>query len=182
MRAQRGKKSQFWASMLMRKWLNIKPKLYDFSEDEFDTESEDNDDSFFEVHGNKCQISKSSDYRVVATRVMIGTWNVAGRTPSEDIDLDQWLCTQEPADIYVLGFQEVVPLSAGNVLGTEDSRPIWKWEAIIRQTLHKSQQHKTVCKSYSAPVSPLLGPVASSDGHEYTNWEPDDEVKCNLSA
>ncbi|KAL6638894.1 hypothetical protein ACP70R_023530 [Stipagrostis hirtigluma subsp. patula] len=67
MRAQRGKKSQpFWASRLMRKWLNIKPKLYDFSEDEFDMERKDNDDSvcaddsFFEVHGDKCQISKLS--------------------------------------------------------------------------------------------------------------------------
>ncbi|KAL6639802.1 hypothetical protein ACP70R_022624 [Stipagrostis hirtigluma subsp. patula] len=238
MRAQRGKKSQpFWASRLMRKWLNIKPKLYDFSEDEFDMERKDNDDSvcaddsFFEVHGDKCQISKLSgertipafrrlqrrksetirvnyisskdvrfgfyDFihnvgvssisclqmiRMVATRVMIGTWNVAGRTSSEDIDLDQWLCTQEPADIYVLGFQEVVPLTAGNVLGTEDSRPIRKWEAIIRQTLNNSQRHKKVGKSYSAPVSPLLGPVASRNGHEYTNWEPEDEVKGNLTS
>ncbi|KAL6600487.1 hypothetical protein ACP70R_045287 [Stipagrostis hirtigluma subsp. patula] len=238
MRAQRGKKSQpFWASRLMRKWLNIKPKLYDFSEDEFDMERKDNDDSvcaddsFFEVQGDKCQISKLSgertipafrrlqrrksetirvnyisskdvrfgfyDFihnvgvssilclqmiRMVATRVMIGTWNVAGRTSSEDIDLDQWLCTQEPADIYVLGFQEVVPLTAGNVLGTEDCRPIRKWEAIIRQTLNNSQRHKKVGKSYSAPVSPFLGPVASRNGHEYTNWEPEDEVKGNLTS
>jgi type I inositol polyphosphate 5-phosphatase IP5P1/2 len=35
---------------------------------------------------------------------MIGTWNVAGQTPNEDVDLDQWLCTQEPADMYVLGW------------------------------------------------------------------------------
>jgi hypothetical protein len=35
---------------------------------------------------------------------MIGTWNVAGRVPSDDLDLDQWLCTQEPADLYVLGY------------------------------------------------------------------------------
>jgi hypothetical protein len=42
--------------------------------------------------------------RVIATRVMIGTWNVAGQTPNEDVDLDQWLCTQEPADMYVLGW------------------------------------------------------------------------------
>lgn len=27
--------------MVMKKWLNIKPKGYDFSEDEIDTESED---------------------------------------------------------------------------------------------------------------------------------------------
>lgn len=30
-----------WPSLVMKKWLNIKPKVYDFSEDEVDTESED---------------------------------------------------------------------------------------------------------------------------------------------
>lgn len=34
---------------------------------------------------------------------MIGTWNAAGRTPLEDLELDEWLDTQEPADMYVLG-------------------------------------------------------------------------------
>ena len=37
-------------------------------------------------------------------------------------------------------FQEVVPLSAGNVLGAEDNTPIRKWEAIIRRTLNKSSE------------------------------------------
>ena len=31
----------FWPSIVMKKWLNIKPKVYDFSADEVDTESED---------------------------------------------------------------------------------------------------------------------------------------------
>lgn len=31
----------FWPSIVMRKWLNIKPKVHEFSEDEVDTESED---------------------------------------------------------------------------------------------------------------------------------------------
>ncbi|XP_062194132.1 type I inositol polyphosphate 5-phosphatase 2-like isoform X2 [Phragmites australis] len=206
MRAQRGKQSEpSWPSMVMKKWLKIKPKLNDFSGDEFDTESEDNDgsdsgdDSFFEIHGNKYMASKSTGEKIVPplrrlqrrkseslrvnyisskdVRVMVGTWNVAGRMPSEDLDLDQWLCTQEPADI----FQEVVPLSAGNVLGAEDSRPIRKWESVIRRTLNKSQQPKTICKSYSAPLSPLLGPVVSSNGHEYTKCEPEDEVTANLT-
>jgi hypothetical protein len=44
---------------------------------------------------------------------MIGTWNVAGRVPSDDLRLDEWLCTQEPADLYVLGYvppQNMKPL------------------------------------------------------------------------
>lgn len=53
-------------------------------------------------------------------------------------------------------FQEVVPLNAGNVLGAEDSRPIPKWEAIIRRTLNKSFEPESKHKSYSAPPSPVL--------------------------
>ncbi|CAN1334004.1 Type I inositol polyphosphate 5-phosphatase 2 [Linum perenne] len=42
--------------------------------------------------------------------------------------------------MYIIGFQEVVPLNAGNVFGAESNRPIRKWEAIIRNTLNKSLQ------------------------------------------
>ena len=34
----------FWPSIVMKKWLNIKPTVYDFSEDEIDTETESEDD------------------------------------------------------------------------------------------------------------------------------------------
>ena len=34
----------FWPSIVMKKWLNIKPKVYEFSEDEVDTETESEDD------------------------------------------------------------------------------------------------------------------------------------------
>ncbi|KAJ6706011.1 TYPE I INOSITOL POLYPHOSPHATE 5-PHOSPHATASE 2 [Salix purpurea] len=36
-------------------------------------------------------------------RVTIGTWNVAGRLPDEDLDIDCWLCTEESADVYIIG-------------------------------------------------------------------------------
>uniref|UniRef100_A0A0E0M4U7 Inositol polyphosphate-related phosphatase domain-containing protein n=1 Tax=Oryza punctata TaxID=4537 RepID=A0A0E0M4U7_ORYPU len=166
MRAQRGKQSDKMEEM----------RICDCAED--------GSDNFFEIHENNYTINRSSvrsmscicDFIiVVTTRVMIGTWNVAGRGPSEDLDLDQWICSQEPADI----FQEVVPLSAGNVLGAEDSRTVPKWEVIIRRALNKSQQPKANCKSYSAPLSPLLVPIFSDDGndtkHEY------DKMTENLS-
>ncbi|XP_072994386.1 type I inositol polyphosphate 5-phosphatase 2 isoform X1 [Typha latifolia] len=185
MRTRKGKQSEsFWPYIMMRKWLNIKPKVDEFSEDEVETESEDDDsrntkeDCFFEnlernsacpaeLIGRRKQAPsrirrrKSETFRVnyiskKDVRVMIGTWNVAGRIPFEEIELDDWLCAKQSADIYILGFQEVVPLNAGNVLGTEDSRPISKWEAIIRRTLNKSPQPKTSYKSYSAPSSPIL--------------------------
>lgn len=40
---------------------------------------------------------------MVFCRVTIATWNVAGRVPDEDLEIDDWLCTEEPGDIYIIG-------------------------------------------------------------------------------
>uniref|UniRef100_A0A0V0HIN6 Putative ovule protein n=1 Tax=Solanum chacoense TaxID=4108 RepID=A0A0V0HIN6_SOLCH len=70
----------------------------------------------------------------------------------------------EPADIYILGFQEVVPLNAGNVLGAENRRPIPKWETIIRRTLNRTTvEPEAKLKSYSAPPSPVLRTSPAAD-------------------
>ncbi|KAL0911877.1 hypothetical protein M5K25_017808 [Dendrobium thyrsiflorum] len=67
--------------------------------------------------------------------MFVATWNVGGKSPPSCLNLD-WLHSSPPADIYVLGFQEIVPLNAGNVLGTEDNGPASKWISIIRKTLN----------------------------------------------
>ncbi|XP_060674186.1 type I inositol polyphosphate 5-phosphatase 2 isoform X2 [Ziziphus jujuba] len=201
MKTKGGKRSEpFWPSIVMKKWLNIQPKAYDFSEDEVDTETESEDDAcslndarvdMCEDHASMTQGNqrvsnqtsethskgyklrhrrgKSETLRVqyINTkdiRVTIGTWNVAGKIPDEDLEIDDWLCTEEqPADMYIIGFQEVVPLNAGNVLGVEDSKPIPKWEAIIRRTLNKSLEPESIHKSYSAPPSPVLRTSSVAD-------------------
>ncbi|ONK61283.1 uncharacterized protein A4U43_C08F28090 [Asparagus officinalis] len=67
------------------------------------------------------------------------TWNVGGVQPSDDLDLDDWLDTRNNSyDIYVLGFQEVVPLKAKNILGAEKSKVSSKWNSLIRTTLNKT--------------------------------------------
>ncbi|XXG66583.1 hypothetical protein AAC387_Pa06g0126 [Persea americana] len=184
----------FWPSIVMKKWLNIKPKVYEFSEDEVDTETESEDDDVKETEMNQAsrmqgkqstspiQVSETPSKGHLSmhrrgrsetlraqyinskdVRVTVGTWNVGGRIPLEDLEIDEWLHMKEPADMYVLGFQEVVPLNAGNVLGAEDNRPIPKWEAIIRRTLNKSMQRETQYKSYSAPPSPVLRTSPAAD-------------------
>uniref|UniRef100_A0A6N2K5H0 Inositol polyphosphate-related phosphatase domain-containing protein n=1 Tax=Salix viminalis TaxID=40686 RepID=A0A6N2K5H0_SALVM len=169
MRTRRGKRAEpFWPSLVMKKWLNIKPKVYDFSEDEYtETESEDDDaPSMGYPSGHRRGKSETPRVQYINTkdvRVTIGTWNVAGRLPYEDLDIDDWLCTEEPADIYIIGFQEVVPLNAGNVLGAESSRPITKWEEIIRRTLNNSLQPERKYKCFSAPPSPVLRTSSVAD-------------------
>ncbi|XP_010677295.2 type I inositol polyphosphate 5-phosphatase 2 isoform X1 [Beta vulgaris subsp. vulgaris] len=202
MRARRARRSDqaFWPSMVMKKWLNIKPKEYEFSEDDFDTETESDDEAFSckdskpkdagfcfqrdaaiqsactnQISDKACErgnqlrhrrgLSETLRVEYIKTkevRVTIGTWNVAGRPPSQGLDIDDWLCMEEPADIYIIGFQEVIPLNPGNVLGAEDNRPISKWETLIRKTLNKTSESEADYKSYSAPPSPILRTATST--------------------
>ncbi|KFK28484.1 hypothetical protein AALP_AA7G001900 [Arabis alpina] len=206
MKTRRGKRPEkFWPSIVMNKWLNIKPKVYDFSEDEIDTEPESEDEMCLvkdvanvadeDCHGGrrgneidhvntisdsggargyhrKHRRGKSETLRVqyINTKdikVTVATWNVAGKRPSDDLDIEDWLSTDNPSDIYIIGFQEVVPLNAGNVFGAEDRGPIPKWESIIRRTLNKSEKesvydqspsnnNNVLHRSHSAPSSPVI--------------------------
>ena len=46
----------------------------------------------------------------------IATFNVNGRPPPPQVDLSQWLRADTDADVLAVGFQEIVPLNAGNVV------------------------------------------------------------------
>ncbi|XP_019459759.1 PREDICTED: type IV inositol polyphosphate 5-phosphatase 9-like [Lupinus angustifolius] len=71
-------------------------------------------------------------------RVFVSTWNVGGIAPDEGLNIKDLLETcNESCDIYVLGFQEIVPLKASNVLGPENSKISMKWNKIIREALNK---------------------------------------------
>ncbi|KAL0551096.1 hypothetical protein IC582_010178 [Cucumis melo] len=152
MRDGNSKKSKLsWTKTLFKKWLNIKSKSEDFEAD----------DSIYGGHENwgssypeeSCAVKKSQtegsskrNYNfefdspqtndVNNYRIFVATWNVAGKSPPNHLSLDDWLPSSTPADVYVLGFQEIVPLNAGNVLGTEDNGPAKKWLALIRKTLN----------------------------------------------
>lgn len=66
---------------------------------------------------------------------------MGGVAPPEDLDLSEWLdASNGPYDIYVLGFQEVVPLRARNVLGADKSRIGMRWNELIRAALNRSTQ------------------------------------------
>ncbi|GLT43976.1 hypothetical protein SLA2020_178970 [Shorea laevis] len=88
-------------------------------------------------------------------RIFVATWNVGGKTPNYDLNLEDFLLADGSADIYVCGFQEIVPLSAGNVLVIEDNEPAAKWLSLICQALNKAH-HDSV---YSSPVS---GPTSKN--------------------
>ncbi|XP_050367748.1 type I inositol polyphosphate 5-phosphatase 5 isoform X3 [Argentina anserina] len=85
-------------------------------------------------------------------RIFVATWNVGGKSPNNGLNLEDFLQVEGSSDIYVLGFQEIVPLSAGNVLVIEDNEPAAKWLTLISQALNKPQNScpNTCCSSDSS--------------------------------
>ncbi|KAJ1289567.1 hypothetical protein BS78_02G174800 [Paspalum vaginatum] len=78
-------------------------------------------------------------------RVFASTWNVGGIAPSDGFDMEDWLDTKANTyDIYVLGFQEIVPLNARNVLGPRKSFIPTKWNSLINETLNKKEREEGV--------------------------------------
>ncbi|XP_022767988.1 type IV inositol polyphosphate 5-phosphatase 3-like isoform X2 [Durio zibethinus] len=174
----------FWPRVVMRKLLNITPRDSDYSadtDDEDDTGSDSETEEFFECgsgrgsrfRGNreeelqpdlndalprlrrrKSETCRAQYINTKEIRICAGTWNVGGKVPPDELDIDDWIDINEPADIYVLGLQEIVPLNAGNIFGAEDNRPVPKWENIIRETLNRIGPAITKVKCYSDPPSP----------------------------
>lgn len=45
-------------------------------------------------------------------RIFVATWNVAGKSPPSYLNLEDWLHTSPPADIYVLGYAKLIQISS----------------------------------------------------------------------
>lgn len=54
-------------------------------------------------HSSFVGISHLDSGEYLSLRVCVGTWNVGGKLPPDDLDIDDWVSINEPADIYVLG-------------------------------------------------------------------------------
>ncbi|XP_010679089.2 type I inositol polyphosphate 5-phosphatase 4 [Beta vulgaris subsp. vulgaris] len=171
-----------WPKTLVKKWFNIKNKAEEFHADDVFYEGCDEDWSNNFTEREACTIKKSKTERsyrrnsdrprrikidldtshvtdVENYRIFVATWNVAGKSPPSHLNLEDWLHTSPPADIYVLGFQEIVPLNAGNVLGTEDNGPAKKWLALIRRTLNSLPGSS----GYYQTPSPIPDPIVELD-------------------
>ncbi|CDY15360.1 BnaC04g42630D [Brassica napus] len=183
MRDDKSKKSKLsWSKKMVRKWFNIKSKTEEFQADvslpqvvEVEHRSSISEKEPSTIKKSKAEkLNKNWEQQARQRRmnyenpriidvqnysIFVATWNVAGRSPPEDLNLDEWLHSSAPADIYVLGFQEIVPLNAGNVLGAEDNGPAKKWHSLIRKTLNNLPGTSGV----SHTPSPIPVPIAEID-------------------
>ncbi|XP_066371130.1 type I inositol polyphosphate 5-phosphatase 10-like isoform X1 [Miscanthus floridulus] len=96
--------------------------------------------------------------------MFVATWNVGGKTPSNRLNLQDFLQVEESPDIYVLGFQEIVPLTAGNVLVVEDNEPASRWLALIHQALNEPQEQPD---DDDDPPPPEPPPPADAGRHHH---------------
>nr|GEW34488.1 type I inositol polyphosphate 5-phosphatase 4-like [Tanacetum cinerariifolium] len=141
------------------RWFSMKHKsktrslLFKHLSDEYE---ENEDDSFMSLEMDPCMMTNE-------LRIFVATWNVAGRSLVESLafDLDEWLNIKESADIYVLGFQEIVPLKAKNVIGGEDMTEATNWNLLIGQILND----KCACRW----ASPMTDPITSDQDYNYLN-------------
>ncbi|KAB2621027.1 type I inositol 1,4,5-trisphosphate 5-phosphatase 1-like [Pyrus ussuriensis x Pyrus communis] len=196
----------FWPRVVMRKWLNISAQESDYSADtdeddcdadsdtqefnqrardlrftgikEDESESDDATDDLPRARRRKSETFRAQYINAKEFRVCATTWNVGGQIPPDDLDVDGWLDVNEPADFYVIGLQEIVPLNAGNIFGAEDSRPITKWENLIRETLDRVRPATSKVKSFSDPPSPSKFKPADDvpDIEEESLLESDDDI------
>ncbi|KAF6164388.1 hypothetical protein GIB67_037545 [Kingdonia uniflora] len=167
-----------WPKLVLRKWFNLKSRTDEFHSDyttrrgAFDGVNErrkscsdqgryvfvqDDVSEEWLIEAPDCQRPRCDpgiNGDILNQRMFVGTWNVGGKSPHEDLNLRDWLHTPAPADIYVLGFQEIVPLNAGNVLGAEDNSPAAKWLSLIRRALNSTEKDTEVRVNYSCATSP----------------------------
>ncbi|KAK7741648.1 Inositol-1,4,5-trisphosphate 5-phosphatase 1 [Diaporthe eres] len=76
-------------------------------------------------------------------RILVGTFNLNGRTHGIDEDLSAWLCPEEIGDtqpeIVVVGFQEIVELSPQQIMNSDPTRK-QLWEQAVRAALNTRAQ------------------------------------------
>ncbi|CUA69373.1 hypothetical protein RSOLAG22IIIB_03896 [Rhizoctonia solani] len=68
-------------------------------------------------------------------QIFVGTWNLNGRPPADE--LLPWLFPRADStdpDLFVLGFQEIVPLTAQQIIQTDPEKKLM-WEEYILDTL-----------------------------------------------
>ncbi|KAI1459076.1 SacI homology domain-containing protein [Annulohypoxylon moriforme] len=83
---------------------------------------------------------RSSEYSSTENITMwVGTFNLNGRTNGIEEDLSPWLCPQElgstQPEIVTVGFQEIVELSAQQIMNSDPTRK-QLWEKAIKRTLN----------------------------------------------
>ncbi|XP_052204366.1 type IV inositol polyphosphate 5-phosphatase 9 [Diospyros lotus] len=183
-----GKREVMWprlvASKILRKTLGSNNFVADFPSNDTEIISTDSAE-LPSCLGQKSLCSKRvilNDYQERHSyKVFVSTWNVGGVAPSENFNIEELLDTSNTScDIYVIGFQEIVPLRASNVLGSENSRITMKWNSLIRETLNKKTciQETDNNKNEAGKPKEKETSFPTNDGKSRENGNLTPEFRC----
>lgn len=90
---------------------------------------------------------RSAEYLSSETiNILVGTFNLNGKTAGRDDDLRLWLCPkelrdQQIPDVVAVAFQEIVELNVEQIMST-DPRRRQDWEAAVRATLNDDARER----------------------------------------
>lgn len=113
--------------------------------------------------------TKPTDYTEIKdVKLLVGTYNVAGKRPPTGLQLTDWLGSGDGADIVAVGFQEVVALNAQNVLAGVANDGMQAWDYAIASALNGEDWASCyVGKVFNTNSATLLGAPGSSVGMAY---------------
>ncbi|KAL2553552.1 type IV inositol polyphosphate 5-phosphatase 9-like [Forsythia ovata] len=91
--------------------------------------------------------------------------------------MDQISCTPWTSTFSTSQFQEIVPLNAGNILGSENSNISTKWNALIKEALNKRMAIEGRLQNTDGGETPRVHPLMM---HNSTNSSASD-FQCIIS-
>ncbi|KAI4366654.1 hypothetical protein MLD38_022502 [Melastoma candidum] len=149
-------------------WINRKGR----GKVEGDYEDDDEDDVLRQLSSGSLRVDPYVSQN--ESRIFVGTWNVAGRSPAGSLaaELDEWLNLKDAADMYVLGFPEIVPMKTKNMIRGEDLTEASNWNMLIGKALNER---------YRCPWStPMVHPI-SDESYRHKDSSTNERQKGGTS-
>eukprot|EP01127_Copromyxa_protea_P004430 TRINITY_DN14291_c0_g1_i1.p1 TRINITY_DN14291_c0_g1~~TRINITY_DN14291_c0_g1_i1.p1 ORF type:complete len:801 (+),score=169.82 TRINITY_DN14291_c0_g1_i1:726-3128(+) len=116
-----------------------------------------------------------------SAKIYIGTWNVNGKAPPSDIDLDQWISPENPngkdvdhdaISMYVFGFQEIVPLNSSSIISADETN-MKNWATLLETALNERRKNSQVilCGCVQLVGMAVIVFISSKEAHYLTGFQ-----------
>ncbi|GAB4841620.1 hypothetical protein Ancab_022334 [Ancistrocladus abbreviatus] len=168
-----------WPKSLVKKWFNVKSKAKDFHANDVVHRERSRRRSSDHLRRSKIDLDGSQVTYAHNYRVFVATWNVVGKSPPSHLTLEDWLHTSPLADIYVLGFQEIVPLNTGNVLAFGHRR---QWSSYKMASSYQKDSKQSSWYRFRVCDHLMFGHKPSYNDLNYRWGSSDDENESPVAT
>ncbi|XP_059300086.1 type IV inositol polyphosphate 5-phosphatase 9-like isoform X2 [Lycium ferocissimum] len=128
-----------------------------------------------------CDTTLAPSAELPNVTIFVSSWNVGGIAPPNDLNMEDLLDTQNDlADIYVLGFQEIVPLNAGSVIVPENTNLCMQWNSLIGKALNKIAVNNITLQKSEEEESQKVYPLKNGSSLKF-NMDNSTQFECIIS-